>query len=202
MVRSALRLQFARPCPVIGRRGATTASERRPLKRAGGRRDRGRRGRGSACKPGSVRTDRSARDGHSSGTIVADRLEQPTRATGLKTALSTKLVSPLFGFAPGGVCPAATVAGRAVRSYRTFSPLPRSRPGRFVLCGTFPGVAPAGCCPAPCLHGARTFLDPEGPRPSGRPAPFGNRCAGRRMQARRDGRDQPARARMTLAFSQ
>ena len=30
---------------------------------------------------------------------------------------------------------------------------------RFVFCGTFPGVAPAGRYPAPCLRGARTFLD-------------------------------------------
>ena len=29
---------------------------------------------------------------------------------------------------------------------------------RFAFCGTFPGVAPAGCYPAPCLRGARTFL--------------------------------------------
>src|SRR5262249_56804505 len=29
---------------------------------------------------------------------------------------------------------------------------------RFVLCGTFPGVAPAGCYPAPHVDGARTFL--------------------------------------------
>ena len=35
---------------------------------------------------------------------------------------------PLFGLAPGGVCHAAAVAGRAVRSCRTLSPLPaRSR---------------------------------------------------------------------------
>ena len=35
----------------------------------------------SACKPGSVGPRASARrDGHSSGTVVADRLEQPTRA--------------------------------------------------------------------------------------------------------------------------
>ncbi len=31
---------------------------------------------------------------------------------------------PLFGLAPGGVCPAAPVTSRAVRSYRTLSPLP------------------------------------------------------------------------------
>jgi len=30
--------------------------------------------------------------------------------------------------------------------------------GRFAFCGTFPGVTPAGRYPAPCFHGARTFL--------------------------------------------
>jgi hypothetical protein len=34
-------------------------------------------------------------------------------------------VPSLFGLAPGGVCRAAGVAADAVRSYRTFSPLPR-----------------------------------------------------------------------------
>ncbi len=33
-------------------------------------------------------------------------------------------VPPLFGLAPGGVYRAAAVAGVAVRSYRTLSPLP------------------------------------------------------------------------------
>jgi len=70
-------------------------------------------------------------------------------------------VPPLFGLAPGGVCPATPVTRRAVRSYRTFSPLPESRPGRFDLCGTVPGVAPAGRYPAPCMRGARTFLSDE-----------------------------------------
>jgi hypothetical protein len=59
---------------------------------------------------------------------------------------------PLFGLAPGGVCRAASVAGDAVRSYRTVSPLPLSAEastGGLVLCGTFPGVAPAGRYPAP-----------------------------------------------------
>jgi hypothetical protein len=36
---------------------------------------------------------------------------------------------PLFGLAPGGVCPAAAVTGSAVRSYRTVSPLPGMKPG-------------------------------------------------------------------------
>src|SRR6266852_3661293 len=73
----------------------------------------------------------------------------------------------LLGLAPGGVFPAAAVAGGAVRSYRTISPLPPAGPAketerawRYVFCGTFPGVAPAGRYPAPCLRGARTFLPP------------------------------------------
>jgi len=65
----------------------------------------------------------------------------------------------LLGLAPGGVCPAMTVAGHAVRSYRTISPLPSPLPDPAVcFCGTVPGVAPAGRYPAPCFRGARTFL--------------------------------------------
>ena len=77
---------------------------------------------------------------------------------------------PLFGLAPGGVYRAAPVAGRAVRSCRTVSPLLRTDLKRSVLCGTIPGVTPAGRYPAPYFHGARTFL-PEGLRlPGGHPA--------------------------------
>jgi len=67
------------------------------------------------------------RDGHSSGTPIAGRLEQPTRAAGLETDLGgafKRARPPLFGLAPGGVCRAADVAAGAVRSYRTLSPLP------------------------------------------------------------------------------
>ena len=110
---------------------------------------------------GAIR-ERTARDGHSSGTPVARRLRQPTRTAGSGHRSRGFLPAPsLFGFAPGGVCHAASVAGNAVRSYRTFSPLPRlnaTRRGGLLLCGTFPGVAPAGRYPAPYVHGARTFL--------------------------------------------
>ena len=74
----------------------------------------------------------------------------------------------LFGFAPGGVCPAGGVAAAAVRSYRTFSPLPRFAlrlrgavrslwhcPWGFYR---LRGQNPAGCYPAPYVDGARTFL--------------------------------------------
>lgn len=68
------------------------------------------------------------RDGHSSGTPVARRLVQSTRMSSAMTrpasAVSRSARPSLFDLAPGGVCPAASVARSAVRSYRTFSPLP------------------------------------------------------------------------------
>ena len=121
-----------------------------------------------ACKPGSVGhrpLARTIRDGHSSGTTFARCLEQPTRTASLTSpcgviafASERPAWPSLFGLAPGGVCHAGSVAGPAVRSYRTFSPLPLPKRRRFVLCGTVPGVAPAGCYPAPYVDGARTFL--------------------------------------------
>ena len=120
--------------------------------------------------PGAIPT----RDGHSSGTPVAQRFEQPTRTAGsghrswsAAAACATPGSTPsLFGFAPGGVCRAVCVAANAVRFYRAVSPLPRPAPRpegkegarRSVLCGTVPGVTPAGRYPAPHVHGARTFL--------------------------------------------
>ena len=88
-----------------------------------------------ACKPGSVghrpRRTRAIRDGHSSGTMFAHCLEQPTRTASLTSpcgvfAFSSErpALPSLFGLAPGVVCHAGSVAGPAVRSYRTFSPLP------------------------------------------------------------------------------
>jgi hypothetical protein len=41
--------------------------------------------------------------------------------------------SSLFGLAPCGVCPARAITDAAVRSYRTFSPLPRRRCLGFVI---------------------------------------------------------------------
>ena len=90
-----------------------------------------------AGKPNSVVGD------HLSRPIVADRLEHPTRSLGIETPKSRNtengfgLRRPhsqrraasrcLFGLAGGGVYPAAVVTNRAVRSYRTISPLPAKR---------------------------------------------------------------------------
>ena len=91
----------------------------------------------------------------------------------------------LFGLAPCGVYPAATITGRAVRSYRTFSPLPRTACmaacavislRRYVLCCTCrpevlkpPSRTLSGTLPC----GVRTFLPrsmPCGPSGSDHPA--------------------------------
>lgn len=98
---------------------------------------------------------------------------QPGRRPGNRSVWREPAMPPLFGLAPGGVCRAAPVTGRAVRSYRTLSPLPagpKARNRRFAFCGTFPGVAPAGRYPAPCFRGARTFLCP----PCGKQRPSGH----------------------------
>jgi hypothetical protein len=42
--------------------------------------------------------------------------------------------------------------------FHPYRGLLRNAPRRFDFCGTFPGLAPAGCYPAPLVHGARTFL--------------------------------------------
>jgi hypothetical protein len=85
-----------------------------------------------ACKPGSVGhrlLAQAIRDGHSSGTMFAHCLEQPTRTASLTSpcgviaCANIPALPSLFGLAPGVVCHAGPVAGPAVRSYRTFSPL-------------------------------------------------------------------------------
>ena len=70
----------------------------------------------------------------------------------------------LFGIAPGGACRAGPVTRPAVRSYRTVSPLLKSKQKRFLLCGAIPQVTLAGRYPAPLLHGVRTFLSDKLPK--------------------------------------
>ena len=112
----------------------------------------------------------------------------------------------LLGLAPGGVYHAGRVTSAAVRSYRTFSPLPLDcfrRRGRFIFCGTFPirkrrvawrpTKANGGCCPPPWFNGARTFLPPstsDGERPSTHPA---NKIISQLTTERRD-KKPPSRA--------
>ena len=105
---------------------------------------------GAAHKPGSVPgVDYPApNDGHSSRTAVTDSLQRPTRKHG-----RTTLNASLLGLAPGGVYLASTVTsgpGELLPHPFTRTCLRRSFGGRTALCGTIPGVTPAGRYPAPC----------------------------------------------------
>ena len=114
-------------------------------------------------------------DDHSSAALVTKAVKLPTRTPGLKFPVEVSAggaCAPdrgpfharfLFGIAPGGACHAVLVAKTAVGSYPTVSPSPQIRwtgptLWQSLLCGAFPGVAPAGRYPAPFLHGVRTFL--------------------------------------------
>src|SRR5438105_2753321 len=100
-------------------------------------------------------------DGHSSGPRIAARLKRPTRRFDAPSrhVLRRTRGPSLFGLAPCGVCPARCITAAAVRSYRTFSPLPVTR--RYVFCGTFRRVnldPPSRTLSGTLLCGVRTFL--------------------------------------------
>src|SRR5215472_65502 len=88
----------------------------------------------------------------------------PGTASALADATPRRPYSVLLpvGFAVPPALPQARCALTApFHPYRGPSALGRGRewaPRRFVFCGTFPGVTPAGRYPAPYVHGARTFL--------------------------------------------
>jgi hypothetical protein len=117
-------------------------------------------------------------DGHSSGTPVAGRLLRPTRAAARRLARHLRLLARclplLLGLAPGGVFPAAAVAGGAVRSYRTVSPLPPVRRAGAGLAVYFLWHCPWGR-PRRALPGTVPPWSPDFPLP----APGGERPSGR-----------------------
>ena len=76
------------------------------------------------CKPGSVTTAAAFADGYSSRMAVASHLKQPTRTSVQDRTCCIRQRVSLHGLAPDGVYHARSVTSSAVRSYRTFSPLP------------------------------------------------------------------------------
>jgi hypothetical protein len=124
-----------------------------------------------ACKPGSVghhSLAQAIRDGHSSGTMLAHGLEQPTRTASLTSPCGVIARRRTFRVAvPIRFCSRCglpcrfrcRIRGALLPHLFTLTrPLPFGWGKRFILCGTFPGVAPAGRYPAPYVDGARTFL--------------------------------------------
>jgi hypothetical protein len=62
-----------------------------------------------------------------SWTVIHLGCTSPCTSSNLPGNRAGHTIVPLFGLAPGGVFPATSVARRAVRSYRTISPLPAPR---------------------------------------------------------------------------
>lgn len=117
--------------------------------------------------------------------------DQPGRRPGNGPVLRprTQSVSPLFGLAPGGVCRAAPVTGRAVRSYRTLSPLPAAEAAGGLL-----SVALSLGSPPPDVIRRRASVEPglsspilRSKRPSGRLAGTSSPKRRARSSARRSG---------------
>ena len=100
----------------------------------------------SADKPGSVV------DNHSSGTTVTDSLKQPTRKRPRARHMLPYLVLLQVGFTMP-----RRVTTRAVRSYRTISPLP-SRGQAVYFLWHFPWARALQALPGTLPAGARTFL--------------------------------------------
>ena len=130
----------------------------------------------TACKPGPVPALKS--DGW---PFVWDVRCRTPRATypggGAETRLPATPKSPgrppLFGLAPGGVYHAVPVAGDAVRSYRTLSPLPAGRKAAPAVCFLwhFPWGRPRRALPGTVLPWSPDFPPPTGfPRCEGRPS--------------------------------
>ena len=87
-----------------------------------------------------------------SRAIIHLGLASPQASSDLPGSCAGHANTPLFGLAPGGVYHATRVTTRAVRSYRTLSPLPADQNllRRSTLCCTGRRLTPPRCYLAPC----------------------------------------------------
>ncbi len=104
--------------------------------------------------------------GHPSPGASRNRPERRRERPARRPAFAGDRLPLLLGLAPGGACHAAAVAGRAVRSYRTISPLPpansrmgQSQTGLRRLGGVF-SVALSLGLPPPGVTRHRASVEP------------------------------------------
>lgn len=119
-----------------------------------------------ACKPGSVTAMRKRKtaDDHSSGMTLARHLgatypdtQKPENRP--DPVARTSRVPIRFCSRWGLPCQACCHAcGGLLPHPFTLAGTPEEAGRWSAFCCTFPGVTPAGRYPAPCFHGARTFL--------------------------------------------
>ena len=119
----------------------------------------------SASKPGSVWHGASAaRDDHSSGTFVAERLTQPTRATGLETGRNLAVPRrPYSVLLPVGFTVPLPLPVARWALTPPFHPYPKKRAVYFLL--RFPSGYPARVLP-----GTAALRSPDFPRVYSRPS--------------------------------
>ncbi len=89
--------------------------------------------------------------GSAFGTDAGNTQTPPRGRCPLLGTLCVALLPYLVLLRAGFTVPRA-VTSRAVRSYRTFSPLPArvNEDRRYIFCGTFRGLTPPRCYLAPC----------------------------------------------------
>ncbi len=85
-----------------------------------------------------------------SRTVIHLGCKSPCSSSNLPRNRAGHASVPLFDLAPGGVYHATPVTSCAVRSYRTFSPLPVTSDRRYIFCGTFRRLTPPRRYLAPC----------------------------------------------------
>jgi len=132
-------------------------------KRPGSFREKGiRRWRTGTCHRGTSATRRPETEMESrpvsrvlSWTVIHLGQASPPASSDLPGPGAGHTTRSLFGLAPGGVYPATPVTRSAVRSYRTFSPLPVKA---VCFLWHFPSARAAQALPGTLPCGARTFL--------------------------------------------
>lgn len=127
----------------------------------------------TACKPGSVPASEpdpeyGIRLRSGGRPFLWDACCQAPRATDPDDEPETAHMPSLFGLAPGGACRAASVTVRAVRSYRTVSPLPARTPAVSSL-WRYPWGRPRRVLPGTVFPWSPDF-PPKSKLFSGRPA--------------------------------
>jgi len=95
-----------------------------------------------------------------SRTVIHLGPASPRASGGLPRNSAGHTIVPLFGLTPGGACLATDVASRAVRSYRTISPLPVISDLAVYFLWRCPSAHAAQALPGTLPYGARTFLRP------------------------------------------
>ena len=134
----------------------------------------------SACKPGSVWRRASATAIHLVCPLPDTSSNQPGRRPENRPCANARRSAnrarpPLFGLAPGGVYLAATVTRRAVRSYRTLSPLLPRRPIAETRFGGLLSVALSLGSPPAAVSRHRVSMEP-GLSSTGRHGPQTQAC--------------------------